>query len=272
MPYTGSMPSSSPPSLIAFSQPKGWHFVLISFLLGFVATANGIMFPWQLLALAVFFTLPAHLLIHTTKFLFLPKKEFQKSLPLKTRRQVVAGLGISTAGALALAFFLPTLSAISLLVFLAAALGTAPLAKHDESPLIEPLLKAAYTILPALVGAWLNTPATVVWGLVVGAVLWLFANKQSLLLTEPPASGDDPTPFKELLVPTATCLLLYILAVTVSFTIVGSIGITLGILYCGLVIAAAAQPELRPGIRVLLPIITTLALCILLGGTMLLHA
>lgn len=242
------------------SRPRFWIYVFGPFALGWIAATPDIAnlrFDWQVIALAVFFLLPANLLIYGVNDIFdydtdikNPKKQGYEFLVKPERYPMLwSGIVVLTLPFLAVLPFVSWLTILGVVGFLFFSLTySAPPIRAKVRPFFDSIWNVLY-VFPGVVGYAVAGGTGVSWTVFLAAGLWCMAmhaysavpdiraDTDAGLATIATRLGSGQT--------VVLCEVLYTAAAVITFPQLGYVSAVLAIPYIWMMIASLKVNEAK---------------------------
>lgn len=170
---------------LKISRPRFWLYTVGTFSVGLLAGATELtqLLSWQSAFLAVYFIIPANLLIYGINDIFdwetdkLNKKKtsYEHLVQPKTHKQLLIAIFLTNIPFLALLPFvsMQSILAIGLFLFFGIFYSAKPI-RAKAIPFLDSLFNSLY-VFPGLVGYFLTDNTTIPWTAFIGSSLWVFA-------------------------------------------------------------------------------------------------
>ncbi|MBT8271771.1 MAG: prenyltransferase [Bacteroidia bacterium] len=244
--------------VILISRPRFWMYVLGTFLIGMIASGNPFQYEGStvtlLVGLALFFSLPANLLIYGVNDIYDyetdlhndKKARYEQLLsPMKHRRLWLI-ITLLCVPFLPLLFAINTPTLIGLLVFLFMGLfySADPIRAKSKPPL-DILFSAIIYVSPAVIGYFATGSTDLQWLAVFGGLLWAFGMQTYSAI--PDIKADKMAGVKTLATELGErkslwfCLAAYFISASIGAYYVGFIAILLGLIYVVMVILSLSN-------------------------------
>ena len=234
--------------LFLLSRPRFWMYVLGTFLVGMIAGGNPFLHDnttnFILIALGLFFSLPANVLIYgvndiydyQTDILNEKKVDYESVLQPEKHRNLWIWTLLLVAPFLVLFVFIGLPTQIALLVFLFTGVfySARPIRAKSKPPL-DVLFSAIIYVSPAVVGFFATGSTNLDWLIVVAGLIWAFAMQTYSAVPDIDADRKAgvntlATLFGE---PLALwfCFFCYIISASIGYFYVGNLALVFGIVY-----------------------------------------
>lgn len=175
----------SPLKLLRISRPRFWIYVLGPLLVGAgaVINTNTALITWQLIALAIYFTLPANLLIYGVNDIFdyesdkhnSKKQGYEELVENKEHQTIYLAIALTNGPFLFLLPHLPWQTIVSVAIFvLLGIFYSAPPIRAKTKPFLDSASNILY-MMPGVAGFFLAGGSDPSIPLIVAAMLWCMA-------------------------------------------------------------------------------------------------
>ena len=239
--------------ILTISRPRFWMYVLGTFLVGMIASGNPFTYDnytaFLLLAFAVFFSLPANLLIYGVNDIYdyhtdihnQKKSEYETILLPEKHRKLwrIIGLLLIPFIPLFLVINTPTLLAILVFLFTGLFYSASPIRAKSKPPL-DIVFSSIIYVTPAVIGYFSTGNTDLDWLAVLGGLIWAFGMQTYSAVPDINADrkAGEHTLATKLGEKNALwfCLVAYILSAIIGVFYVGYIAILFGCIYASIVL------------------------------------
>lgn len=233
-------------------------YVLGTFLVGMIAAGNPFQYESStsilLLALALFFSLPANLLIYgvndiydyETDKLNDKKVGYEKFLPPENHKRLWLIIALLSLPFIPLVFLLntPALFALSIFIFMGLFYSADPIRAKSKPPL-DVVFSSIIYISPAVIGYFATGNSNLEWLAVTGGILWAFGMQTYSAI--PDIKADKLAGVKTLATELGErkalwfCLAAYSMSSIIGYFYVGTIALVFGLIYSAIVLLSLAN-------------------------------
>jgi lycopene elongase/hydratase (dihydrobisanhydrobacterioruberin-forming) len=244
-------------NILRISRPRFWLYLFGTYLVGLAAGASSTLdfVRFDSILFGLYFLLPANLLVYGTNDIFdfatdrlNPKKaEYETLVRPESHRRLAMWIMALNIPFFVAAFFLTPSALLPLTAFLTfSTLYSAPPVRAKTIPIVDSLFNILY-VFPAAFGFQMLTGKFPPLLVMIAAGAWTAAMHAYSAVPDIEAdreAGLDT--IATLLGKTGTfvfCFVLYLIAAACSFPYLGSISITIGLIYCGVVLISYFQED-----------------------------
>lgn len=239
--------------ILLLSRPRFWMYVLGTFLVGMMASGNPFLHDqfttFLLVAFAVFFSLPANVLIYGVNDIYDyhtdihndKKIKYETVLQPKKHKSLWLVILFLVIPFLSLFFLVNRPTGLVLFVFLFTGIFySAPPLRAKSKPPLDVLFSAIIYVSPSLVGFFVTGNTNIQWLAVFAGLIWAFgmqtysavpdieADKKAEVATLATLLGEKNALW--------FCLVAYVISASIGYLYLGFITIVFGLVYTSMVV------------------------------------
>ena len=235
--------------LLQTSRPRFWIYLFGPYIVGLAAGARTItdFLQWPVLLFALYFTLPANLLVYGVNDIFdyetdrdnAKKTGYETLIPPDERAALWKAIALWNLPFLPFLFFIPTTALVGLFGFTFFGVFYSAPPRFKTKPILDSASNVLY-IFPGVFSFYLIGGSNFIPALFVAA--WCWAMAMHAYSAVPDISADKNNGLKTVATflgfygTLVFCLLLYVAAAILSFATVGLLSVFLGSIYAGLML------------------------------------